>query len=72
MTRIEKAGGTAYTGNAYDRPYEEVWSPTIHLRFIQQDAPVGPKMLYQLWQSNIGRTVWRPVPETLPSDIENG
>ena len=69
MTRIDQSGGTSYTGNVYDRPYSETWEPTAHLCFIVTQ-PDEKRILHQLWQSNIGRSAWRPVVETYASDIE--
>ena len=48
----------------------ETWEPTAHLCFIVTQ-PDEKRILHQLWQSNIGRSVWRPVVETYATDIES-
>ena len=59
----------------------ENWEPTLHLAFFKvplvdraqpELIPTATlRILHQLWRSNIGRQIWRQVPEMDPNDPDN-
>lgn len=62
MAKLDQNAGTSY-----DRPHE-VWEPTMHLAFFEIQMR---KILHQQWRSNIGRVLWRPVPEMVSDSPDN-
>ena len=62
MAKVDQSGGVSYS------KFEETWAPTVNLAFME----IGDrKVLHQLWQSNIGRTRWRPIVEIDPNSADN-
>ena len=62
MAKLDPHSGTTYANPS------ETWGPTMHLAFFEID---GKKLLHQQWRSNIGRSVWRQIPEMVPHDRDN-
>jgi hypothetical protein len=65
----------SHPGMPYRNP-EETWEPTMHLAFFAiYDDPIDStravRKLHQLWRSNIGRQMWRPVVEMDPNSRDN-
>ena len=69
MAKIAGQAGTPYLAP------QETWEPTMHLAFFKVPFLTEPadkvRILHQLWRSNLGRQVWRPVPEMDPHSPDN-
>lgn len=56
-------------GQQFTRPNAETWQRTMALAFIEID---GQKILHQLWVSDLGRPMWRPIVEIDKQAAETG
>jgi len=56
-------------GQNFTRPDAESWQRTSTLAFIEID---GAKILHQLWQSDLGRSMWKPIVEISRVGAETG
>lgn len=62
--------GTAGTGFEYRQT--EQWQQTMTLAYIEIELGSGEKILHQMWTSNIGRVMWRPIVEISKYFAETG
>jgi len=56
-------------GQLLNRDLAEIWQRTLSLAFIEID---GKKILHQLWQSDCGRSMWKPIVEISKQAAETG